>query len=380
MSAWGSEWWASGMSYEGSPTPQRDWRCILDHYYNANSNSVTADPTGTGNPGVGTGDRIAFLQGQPTYGLIAYEAYDSKGDPPGIRGANAADGSGDYSIVSGLAFDPSWQPGGAKLAYANASGIAVMNADGSGNPVQLTSNACSNTPYNCDFAPAWSPFSNRIAFCSIRSGSTQIWIMNSDGSNPQQLTTGLNLGDSYSATAPGNETLDCRLSWSPDETEIAVTGITYYSPLPPNSRYNVYTIDAANGANLTQLTDCHINTSNEDSVCSSPQWSPDGTQILFSDDDVTWGDNYGGAGIYTINASDGAISPIFQQLSWHDWFPHYSTDGKKIFYSANPNSGSWYIFSKNSDNTGNPTQIASTNKKFQTGSFDVSKCGDFGHL
>ncbi len=70
-----------------------------------------------------------------------------------------------------------------------------------------------------------------------------------------------------------------------------------------------------------------------ESVCSSPEWSPDGTQIVFSDDDITWGDQLGGAGIYTIDPSKLSISPIFQQLSWHDWFPHYSTDGKKIFYT-----------------------------------------------
>jgi len=195
MSAWGSHWWARGTSYGGTATAKRDWRCILDHYYNANSNSITVDPTGSGNPGAGSGLRTAFTQGQPTYGTIAYEAENARtGAPTGIRGANAADGSNDYSIVSGFVFHPSWEPGGARLAYTDASGIAVVNADGTGN-VQITSNGCSNTPYYCDFAPAWSPFTERIAFCSMRSGSTQIWVMNSDGSNLQQLTTSLSLGD-----------------------------------------------------------------------------------------------------------------------------------------------------------------------------------------
>lgn len=144
------------------------------------------------------------------------------------------------------------------------------------------------------------------------------------------------------------------------------------------SRYNVYTINA-DGSTLTQLTDCHLNY-NYVSDCGSPNWSPDGTQIVFSDDDVTWGDNLGGAGIYTINSANGSISPIFQQSSWHDWFPHYSTDGKTIFYTANPSSG-WSIFSRNSDGSGNPAQIIATNNKYVPGfSFDTSKCGNFGHL
>jgi TolB protein len=185
-----------------------------------------------------------------------------------------------------------------------------MNADGSGNPVQLTSNACTNQPYNCDFAPAWSPFGDKIAFCSIRPGSTQVWIMNSDGSGLTQLTTTLNLGDTGAAgQSPGNEDEDCRLAWSPDETKIAVTGITAYLPDPPESPHNVYVINA-DGTNLTQLTDCHLNYPFV-SDCDSPDWSPDGTLIAFSDDDVTWGDNYGGAGIYTILASDGSSRPFF---------------------------------------------------------------------
>jgi hypothetical protein len=203
--------------------------------------------------------------------------------------------------------------------------------------------------------------------------------MDMDGSNLQQLTTNLNLGDTGTpGQSPGGETEDCRLTWKPDETELALTGITAYLPNPPESRYNVYTINA-DGSNLIQLTDCHLNY-NFVSDCGSPNWSPDGTLIVFSDDDVTFGDNLGGAGIYTISTSNGSISPIFQQLSWHNWFPHYSTDGKKFFYTADPNLGLWSIYSRNSDGT-EAVQIVTGNNKINTqGSFDINKCGNFGHL
>src|SRR5207248_5053549 len=64
MSQWGSQYWARGLSYQGLPTAPRDWRCILDHYYNDNSNSTD----------VATGNRTAYTQGAATYGQIAYRS------------------------------------------------------------------------------------------------------------------------------------------------------------------------------------------------------------------------------------------------------------------------------------------------------------------
>jgi len=40
------------------------------------------------------------------------------------------------------------------------------------------------------FHPAWSPDGAKIAFVSNQSGTSNIWVMNSDGINPQQLTSG----------------------------------------------------------------------------------------------------------------------------------------------------------------------------------------------
>ncbi|MEZ4649918.1 MAG: S9 family peptidase [Candidatus Eisenbacteria bacterium] len=42
---------------------------------------------------------------------------------------------------------------------------------------------------NSDRAPAWSPDGSRVAFLSSRSGSSEIWIMDSDGGEARRLTT-----------------------------------------------------------------------------------------------------------------------------------------------------------------------------------------------
>jgi TolB protein len=47
--------------------------------------------------------------------------------------------------------------------------------------------AAHDQPY-LDETPSWFPDGKRIAFQSTRTGRTEIWIINGDGSAPQQVT------------------------------------------------------------------------------------------------------------------------------------------------------------------------------------------------
>lgn len=81
-----------------------------------------------------------------------------------------------------------WSPDGARIAFRSdrdGNGeIYVMNADGSGAPTRLTDYA------GDDYYPAWSPNSNRIAFCRLvgENYNYDIFVMKDDGSKVTRVT------------------------------------------------------------------------------------------------------------------------------------------------------------------------------------------------
>ena len=139
-----------------------------------------------------------------------------------------------------------------------ADGRAVMFAmreDGSGE-IKLTGHPGS------DQCARWSPDGRRIAFRSVRDTliyeglrerTTNIYLLNSDGSGEVRLTGG-----------PGP--VGCP-SWSPDGSRIA------YTRRGPSGWENIFVIDA-DGSNDIPLTDDTLG-------AAFPEWSPDGTTILF---------------------------------------------------------------------------------------------------
>ncbi|MGA8616980.1 MAG: hypothetical protein WB660_00455 [Candidatus Sulfotelmatobacter sp.] len=83
----------------------------------------------------------------------------------------------------GRASGPTWSLDGRIVYFSYADGnIWVMGPDGS-NRKQLTSNTGGR---NLD--PQVSPDNHYIIFDSDRTGSEQIWRIDSDGNNPKQLT------------------------------------------------------------------------------------------------------------------------------------------------------------------------------------------------
>ena len=110
-------------------------------------------------------------------------------------------------------------------------------------------------------APQFSPDGKKVAFLSSRSGDGELWVCDSDGSNPQQLT---------SFHVP----VDAFPHWSPDGREIAFRAW-------PEDHAAIYVVSAEGGQPRRVTSD--------DLTVAAPSWSRDGKWIYFgSERSGTW--------------------------------------------------------------------------------------------
>ena len=103
-----------------------------------------------------------------------------------------------------------------------------------------------------DEMPRYSPDGNRIAFVSYRSGASEIWTCDSDGSNPVQLTS-LGAQTGYPR-------------WAPDGKSIGFSS-------DAAGHFDVYVVDAEGGAPRRLTSD--------PSYEAGPAWSRNGEWIYF---------------------------------------------------------------------------------------------------
>ena len=137
-----------------------------------------------------------------------------------------------------------------KIAFTSfrtgGSDIWVMDSDGS-NATNLTPDAVRNE------APTWSSDGRRITFASNRTGAFDIWAMDADGLNATNITN-----DTFRDNDP---------TWSPDGQQIAYTSNRSASS-------GIAVIDA-DGTDNSVIADGPTDE-------FDPAWSPDGTRIAFA--------------------------------------------------------------------------------------------------
>lgn len=219
-------------------------------------------------------------------------------------------------LTSNNALDkaPTWSPDGTHIAFwSNRDGkseIYVMDSDGS-NVKRLTNNLFD------DYGPKWSPDGHKLLFDSERDGNKEVYVMDADGSNQTRLTT--------------NTATDSATSWSPDGTQIAFASNRDHD----NSyNYDIYVMNA-DGSNVRRVVD-------DPEYDAEPKWSPDGKKLLFVS-----GRN-GNFDVYETNVDGSGQRNLTPDYDKNDGAADWSRDGNNIAFVRNI-QGKEQIFLMNAD-------------------------------
>ena len=221
---------------------------------------------------------------------IVYSTYGANGT---LWRVPATGGSREKLPFAHGTANPAVARAGNRLAYAQTNyhfdiwGIGLTGRTGTAEPARLVSSS------RDQMNPQISPDGKLIAFDSNRSGDSEIWICDRDGSSPLQLT-------SFGGPPTG------LARWSPDSRRIVFeSGVSGHGGLY---------IMSANGGRPQRLA-----TGTPNAV--SPFWSADGSWIYFNTErpDAVW----------KVPAEGGVAVRLTKEGRS---YPQESADGKRVFY------------------------------------------------
>jgi Tol biopolymer transport system component len=198
----------------------------------------------------------------------------------------------------------------------------------------------------------WSPDGRKIAFDDSRTGPVEVFTMNADGSDRQQVThlAGFTGNPSYSpdgsllvfehfpprgccgniwASRPDGTGLHQVTHFTsenfPHEPEFSPDGhrITFWEASPGGGNLAAIFVMRADGTDIRRVTPLRMD-------ADHPEWSPDGSKIIFNNDaHLNVGD------IFTIRPDGTRLTRLTHviPLGEADFRPDYSPDGTMIVFN-----------------------------------------------
>lgn len=253
-----------GTQYERYPAWSPDGQYMVYHSNQRGSYDLYIYDTESGEttslaPSVGSqAYNEAMPQWSPDGELIAYHSNET-----GAYNLYLTDAEGSFTaqvsyndLSIGNAIRIAWSPDGEQVVYAAENIMGGMNlwiADRaellSTNPQNpLPGRLLTNSEFENDWFPTWSPDGEQIMFVSSRTGDQDIYVIDADGENLRNIT--------HSPTIE-----ETQPTWTPDGRILFAAA--------HNGNYDLYLMDA-DGSNVRRLT-----FGAEDEISSeAPSWRP----------------------------------------------------------------------------------------------------------
>jgi Tol biopolymer transport system component len=230
-------------------------------------------------------------------------------------------------------FSPVWSPDGKNIAFSSSSDIYVMDAEGT-NPINLTifSTLFSNEEIVSN--SAWSPSGKQLSFMLapkkqnfFENSSAKLYSINIDGTDMKELAHSI------------PTFVHPKVTWSSTGTKIGFNDSGLSSQSIQSN--NLYVVDPY-GRNFRKLTSI--------SGLNNPIWSPDGKKIMFAGGNTLYAIDDNGLEqrqLIDMPRNEGTDPLKFSLESIDDL--SFSPDGSKIIFSYGGIVSDRQIYEANSD-------------------------------